>query len=579
MTTHTDHATKSTPLDVVDDAVADLRANATAWARRSIVAKIADLEQVVDATERAAPRWVALAVNAKRIPDGSPLAGEEWISGPWALISGAAAFADTLRAIDEGKDPLAGAGLRVRADGQLVIDVFPATIFDRLLLNAYHAEVWMQPGVTPGALADHVAPHYRDPSPEGRVDLVLGAGNIASIPPLDLLSKLFVDGAVAIVKLNPVNDYLGPVFEEIFAPLVAAGFVRFVYGAADVGSHLCRHAGIDSVHITGSARTHGAIVYGPGPDGADRKAANDPVLTKPITSELGGVGPVIVVPGPWDDAELRHHAENIATMKLHNGGCNCIAAQIVVLPDDWPLADRLVDEVAAVIRDAPPRHPYYPGAAERRTALVQDRDALELLDDTDTPRTLIRELDPADTDEICFRTEAFGGVLATTKIRADGVGGFLRAAVRFCNDTLDGTLGATVLIHPTTARDHAVELDRAVAELRYGTIGVNCWNGVGFLLQRTPWGAFPGHTLDDIQSGIGVVHNSLMLTDTQKTVVSGPFRTFPQSTLHRDVHLATKPPWFVTHRNAAVLGERLTRFAGHPTWWALPKLFPPALTG
>lgn len=576
--THTDAPTPSTSDPELERAVGDLRTNAEAWARRSVSAKIADLQNIIDATEQVAPTWVELAVSAKQIPAASPLVGEEWISGPWALVSGAVALADTLRRIDKGDDPLRGAGLRIRADGQLVIDVFPATIFDRLLLNGYHAEVWMQPGVTPAGLSRHVARSYQDPSSEGRVDLILGAGNIASIPPLDLLYKLFVEGAVAIVKLNPVNDYLGPVFEEIFAPLIATGFVRFVYGGAEVGSRLCHHEAIDAVHITGSARTHDAIVYGSGPDGDARKARNEPILTKPITSELGGVGPVIVVPGPWDDSDLRHQAANIATMKLHNGGFNCIAAQVLVLPEEWHLTELLVDEVAATIRATVPRHPYYPGADSRCASLVAEHDHVISLDDTELPRTLITDLDPTDENEACFTTEAFGAVLTTTTLPGDPAA-FLRNAVRFCNDTLIGTLGATILVHPTTAAELSVELDQALADLRYGTIGVNCWNGVGFLLQRTPWGAYPGHTLDDIQSGIGVVHNSLMLSDTQKAVVSGPFRAFPQSTLHRDLHLATKPPWFVTHRNAAVLGERLTRFAAKPNWRALPSLFPPALTG
>ncbi len=43
-------------------------------------------------------------------------------------------------------------------------------------------------------------------------------GNISSIVPLDLLYKMFVEGAVGLVKMNPVNDYLGEYLEAIFAP-------------------------------------------------------------------------------------------------------------------------------------------------------------------------------------------------------------------------------------------------------------------------------------------------------------------------------------------------------------------------
>ena len=52
------------------------------------------------------------------------------------------------------------------------------------------AEVWMEPGVTPENLDDNVAGFYRRPKAPGKVALVLGAGNIAAIAPLDALYKL-----------------------------------------------------------------------------------------------------------------------------------------------------------------------------------------------------------------------------------------------------------------------------------------------------------------------------------------------------------------------------------------------------
>ena len=39
----------------------------------------------------------------------------------------------------------------------------------------------------------------------------------------------------------------------------------------------------------------------------------------------------------------------------------------------------------------------------------------------------------------------------------------------------------------------------------------NGWTGVNFGLGVTSWGAVPGHTRDDIVSGVGVVHNALLL--------------------------------------------------------------------
>ena len=47
--------------------------------------------------------------------------------------------------------------------------------------------------------------------------LVLGAGNVSSIPATDTISKVFQEGQVVLLKMNPVNEYLGPIFERLFA--------------------------------------------------------------------------------------------------------------------------------------------------------------------------------------------------------------------------------------------------------------------------------------------------------------------------------------------------------------------------
>src|SRR5438045_9420952 len=113
-----------------------------------------------------------------------------------------------------------------RKGGQVVVRVFPDSLFERLLLSDVTAEVWMQPGVTVETLPDHMASFYKRPMPAGRVALVLGAGNVNSIAPLDALYKLFVEGQVVLLKLNPVNDYLGSILEAVFAPLIDSGYLR-----------------------------------------------------------------------------------------------------------------------------------------------------------------------------------------------------------------------------------------------------------------------------------------------------------------------------------------------------------------
>jgi aldehyde dehydrogenase (NAD(P)+) len=96
--------------------------------------------------------------------------------------------------------------------------------------------------------------------------------------------------------------------------------------------------------------------------------------------------------------------------------------------------------------------------------------------------------------------------------------------------------------------------------MEYGCVGVNAWTGVGFFLVQTTWGAYPGHTLGDIRSGMGVVHNSHLFSEALKSVVYGPFAPFPRSLSGYGATLMPKPPWFVTNTMAAQIGRALCDF-------------------
>ena len=566
----------------IDKTVSSLQQHKDEWAILPVRHKLAYLEGLRAKTDEVAERWVDAAVKAKCIPSDSPLVGEEWISGPWALLKGLNVLIGTLEKLHKGESLLSDGAVHTRADGQVVVDVFPRSLFDRLLLSGVSAQVWMQPGVTAENLAEHTASFYRETSPRGKVALVLGAGNIASIAPLDVLYKMLAEGMVCLLKMNPVNDYLGPFLEEIFSSMISAGFIGFAYGGADVGAYLVAHEGVEEVHITGDYRTYDAIVFGTGAEGEKRRQRDEPVVSKRVTAELGNVSPTIVVPGPWSEADIAYQAEHVVTQKSHNAGFNCVAAQVLVLPAEW---NRAVDFVAAIRRtmqSAQPREPYYPGAAQRQSAAMAAHPEAELLDDPSdggVPRALIIGLDATKKYEYCFTHEFFSNVLSVTTIPGKSAAEFLMAAVRFANESLWGTLGVNIIVHPRTMRELGPALDEAIAELRYGCIGVNAWIGVGFLLSETPWGAYPGHARNDIRSGTGVAHNSLLFDKPQKSVVRQPFFPFPRNLLHGEMHLSPKPPWFVTNKQAHTVGRRITYFEASPGFRHLPGIFLAALRG
>ncbi|MFI7020550.1 hypothetical protein [Streptomyces sp. NPDC050164] len=142
------------------------------------------------------------------------------------------------------------------------------------------------------------------------------AGNITSVPILDVLYELYAHNRVVALKLNPVTDGLLDVFNRVLAPLIDLGRSGSSPVAPTSGGTWCTTRR-STVHMTGSAAIHDAIVSGTGTEGAGRKKAGTPLLDKPATSELGGVSsPTIVLPGGWSEADLRYQAEHISPQKL-----------------------------------------------------------------------------------------------------------------------------------------------------------------------------------------------------------------------------------------------------------------------
>jgi aldehyde dehydrogenase (NAD(P)+) len=371
-------------------------------------------------------------------------------------------------------------------------------------------------------------------------------------------------------------DPLLPVFEKILAPLVDIGALRLLTGGADVGTYLVNHDRVDHVHMTGSAITHDAIVFGPGPDGAARKAANRPILTKEISSELGGVSPTIVLPGEWSRADIEFQAEHVATQRLHNSGYNCVASQVVVLSSEWKQRDEVIAALRAALDRAPARAPYYPGSDKRVSDATATYPSAERLGDGGG-RVLITDLNPGEYAPL-LQTEYFAPVMGVIELPYSGAA-FAAKAAQTANEEFTGTLGINIIGTPSTIKELGEKFDSMLADLRYGTIAVNAWTALGFLTASATWGAFPGHTVDDVQSGIGIVHNALLIDGAERTVVRGPFRPLSRSLISGEMSISPKPPWFVTNKTAASTGKLLTAFAGAPSWTKLPAIFASALRG
>ena len=552
----------------LDAAVRELHDGERVWAKTSLADRAALLRRVHGLVATSAQEWALTASSIKGLDADSPLVGEEWLSGPYAMLTGLAAVANSLEALATLRNPLDRITFGTAPGDRVTVPVMPADAAEGMLMNGFSAEVWMRPGVDGETVRAGVGLASLHPTETGGVGLVLGAGNITSIAPLDVLYELVANNRVALLKLNPTLAGMEPVYAQALAPFIQLGVLRIVQGGGPVGAYLVHHEGIAHVHITGSAATHDVIVYGPGEEGRARKKAGTPTLDKPITSELGGVSPIIVVPGEWLDSDLTFQAEHIATMRLHNGGYNCIAGQVVILSADWPQKKQFLTALRLALDEAPVRHAWYPGSDDRVAAARASYPDAEAVG-PDGCRLLV---DATASADVMASTEYFSPVLGVIEVPGTGQE-FLDAAVATANDDLVGTLGANVLIDPKERRRLGDGFREAIARLRYGSIAINAWTGVVFLTAAATWGAFPGHTLDDVQSGRGVVHNALLLPDPERTVLTGPFRAFPHSVRHGENALFPKPPWFVSARSAALTGQRLTEYAAKPSWLKMPSVF------
>ena len=554
----------------LDRAVDELQKSAGVWAGLSLSRRIALARELLEGVVRTADRQVQAAWQAKRIKSASPQAGEDYLSGPVIVARNLRLLVASLESIKRcGYVSLPGAVER-KKNGQVMVDVLPTDRFDALLYRGFSAQVWMQPGVTAQSLPGTMGVAYRRSTRAPKVALVLGAGNVASIGPLDAVYKLFVEGQVCLLKWNPVNAYLGPIVEEAFGSLVSQGFLKMAYGGADVGAYLCQHPGIDEIHITGSDRTHDAIVFGTGKDGEENKRNNCVQNTKRITSELGNVSPVIVVPGQWEARALRFQAQNVVTQMVNNAGFNCNAAKVLVTSANWPQRAAFLDAIRDELRRQPLRFAYYPGASTRYERYMASDSAAERFGTRQgemLPWGLIPGLNSTNVDHICFTTESFCGVTAEVPIDAVDADDFLQKAVMFANDTLWGTLNASIVIDPHAEIVHWSALERAVSDLRYGSIALNHWPALAYGLGSTTWGAYPGHTAQDIQSGTGVVHNTYLFSRPQKTVLRGPLVVLP------------KPAWFATNRQMRELARRMVSFEHRPSYFKLPALALSAVRG
>ena len=335
-----------------------LRAGAAAFAGRDSAARAVIAREAALAVARTADRWIDAAVAIKSGGGNASVVAEEVATGPIATLRLLLITARGLDEIARSGTPRPAAPPRVLhrgdADASLIgVDVMPEPwIADRAMFGGHRGLVRC---TNPGDLAAFRRmwlAECRERPQRGGVAVVLGAGNVTGLAAGDCISQVFEHGRGVLLKLHPLHEPLVPVLGDALAPLVAAGMLAIVVGGADLAAEAIASPVATHVHFTGGQAAFDAIVWG---GGGPREPDARPVLATPITCELGGVAPWIVVPGRYTPAQLRFQADVIAASIINNTSFNCIATKCVITCRSWEQRGTFLELVAGRLKATPPR--------------------------------------------------------------------------------------------------------------------------------------------------------------------------------------------------------------------------------
>ncbi|MFM8735698.1 MAG: aldehyde dehydrogenase family protein, partial [Pirellulales bacterium] len=440
------------------------------------------------AVARAAPAWIDAAVTLKAGALGVPPAevvAEETATGPLATLRLLLITARIFRDVASRGVPRAAAAPRelhpagLAAASFIGVEVLPEPwIADRAMFSGHQATVRCgNPGGVEAFLRSW-REECRDRPRRGGVALVLGAGNVTGLAAADSISQVFEHGRAALLKLHPLHEPLAPVLAAAFEPLVAAGMLAIVTGGPETAAEALASPLVTHVHLTGGQPAFDAIVWGgPGP----RPASATPVLATPITCELGGVTPWIVVPGRYSAAELAYQADVVAASMLNNTSFNCIATKCVVTCRSWDQRDEFLALVAGRLAAARPRPAWYPGSV---AAWEQVAGGPAPADGT-LPWIFRTGLDPV-ADPRWLEREWFVPVAAEVPLDAADIEAFCVQAGGLVR-RLPGSLAASVTV-PGSLPDHdARRVDLLVDHLEYGVVAVNTWSALAYAFASVPW--------------------------------------------------------------------------------------------
>ncbi|RLT15032.1 MAG: hypothetical protein DWI25_03335 [Planctomycetota bacterium] len=458
---------------------------------------------------------------------------------------------------EAGRSPNNGPGSHV------AVEVLPNTgLHDGVLFRNTHGVVRCKnPG---GSLATFVQQWQAETVERprgGGVAIVLGAGNVTGLAAADAICQIFEHGRSVLLKLHPLHAPLAAVLADALKPLIDASVLRIIVGGADLARAALAKPHCTHVHLTGGQAAFDAIVWGGPPT-----LVSQPLLTLPLTCELGNVTPWIVVPGRYTASQLQCQADTIAASIINNTSYNCIATKVVITCRSWQQREEFLSLIARRLAAQPRRPAWYPGSTAAWETLAQSLAPADGL----LPWVFHTDVKPASEPQ-WLSQEWFLPVAAEIAIAAESLESFSTQALAL-TDSLPGSLAASVTAPPSGSVQDRQHIQRLLDSLGYGVVALNCWSALAYALGNVPWGGFPGATLREPQSGIGFVHNPLFLPQVHNSILRAPLVVWP------------KPPWFPWHTrssqiSAGVVKMYATIASGRSGTWDLAAMVPDVLRG
>jgi acyl-CoA reductase-like NAD-dependent aldehyde dehydrogenase len=558
-------------IDLTDD-IARLVAGAASWAGQPAAARSQLALETARSTAATADAWVAAALAIKQAtgPAANPaVRAEETATGPLMTLRLLLATAGALADIGRTGLPRLPRPLRLAHRGtdaaRIEVEAIPAhgpsgSLHDAAIFPGHRATVrCVDPGGVEAFLRSWREEAARRPR-AGGVALVLGAGNVTGLAPSDCISQIFEHGRAVLLKLHPLHAPLVSVLAAALAPLVAAELLAIHVGGPEVVEAAVASPQLGHVHLTGGSAAFEAIVWG------QRDRLGPPRLAQSITCELGNVTPWFVVPGRYSPRALARQADMVAASIVHNTSFNCIATKLVVTARSWQQREAFLGLVQSRLAAASPRMAWYPGAAAA-WATVAGR---AVPADGTLPWVFRTGID-ADGDSQLIEREWFAPMVAELPLAADSIEGFC-TGVHELVARLPGSLAASVTLPDSLPAYDRSRVELLIEHLPFGVVAVNTWSALAYSFASVPWGGYPGATLATPRSGIGFVHDPLLLPLVHNTILRAP--------------LAPRmlPAWFPWHRHGATLARGLVDVyaciaQGGRGLWPLARMLPAVFTG